>query len=75
MSEHALNCMNRLGTVPDRLEGFASRHGPAFYGLDASEQTITLRRDPWTVPDEIAFAGGTLVPFRAGTEVSWRVCP
>ena len=30
----------------DRLEGFASRHGPAFYGLPVNAGTVTLRRMP-----------------------------
>ncbi|WP_122376595.1 dihydroorotase, partial [Pseudomonas savastanoi] len=32
----------------DKLEGFASLHGPAFYGLPANQDTITLVRDEWT---------------------------
>ncbi|RMN10963.1 dihydroorotase, partial [Pseudomonas savastanoi pv. glycinea] len=34
----------------DKLEGFASLHGPAFYGLPANQDTITLVRDEWTAP-------------------------
>ena len=56
-----------------RLEGFASRHGPAFYGLPVNPQTITLRRDPWTVPERLPFGEEELVPLRAGETVSWRL--
>ena len=34
----------------DRLEGFASVHGAAFYGLPRNGDTITLARGTWTVP-------------------------
>src|SRR4051812_44974918 len=35
----------------DKLEGFASIHGPAFYGLPRNTETITLRRETWTAPE------------------------
>jgi dihydroorotase len=55
------------------LEGFASRHGPAFYGLPVSERRITLRREPWSVPASYPFEGGEVVPLRAEGTVAWRV--
>ena len=55
------------------LEAFASRNGPAFYGLEPNRETITLRRDAWTVPGELAMGGDCLVPFRAGGRVEWRL--
>jgi dihydroorotase len=58
----------------DKLEGFASLFGPRFYGLDENEATITLVREPWTVPDAIEVAGGDKVrPFLAGETLNWRV--
>ncbi len=57
----------------DRLEGFASRFGPAFYGLPLNETTITLKRGGVTVPDGIAAAGSSVVPFHAGETLSWRL--
>jgi dihydroorotase len=55
------------------LEGFASRHGPAFYRLPVSERRITLRREPWSVPASYPFEGGGVVPLRAEGTVAWRV--
>ena len=55
------------------LEAFASRNGPAFYGLTPNRETITLRRDSWTVPDELPMGADALVPFRAGGRVHWRI--
>ncbi len=57
----------------DRLEGFASRHGPQFYGLPVNEGVITLAEESWPVPSEIAFGADRLVPLRAGEQVGWRV--
>ncbi|WP_309602505.1 dihydroorotase [Sphingomonas sp.] len=53
----------------DRLEGFASEHGPRFYGLPLNAGTVTLRRAPNQVPD----AFGDLIPFHAGQELGWRL--
>ncbi|KIG15220.1 Dihydroorotase [Enhygromyxa salina] len=57
----------------DRLEAFASFHGPAFYGLPRNRATLTLVREPWTVPDTLSFGDELLVPLRAGERVRWRV--
>nr|WP_255705535.1 MULTISPECIES: dihydroorotase [unclassified Ectothiorhodospira] len=57
----------------DKLEGFASLNGPAFYGLPVNEDFITLKREPWTIPQAYPFGGEQVVPLRAGGEVSWRL--
>jgi dihydroorotase len=62
------------GTL-DRLEGFASGFGADFYGLPRHRDTITLIRDPWTVPAEYAFGNDRIVPLRAGETLRWRVVP
>ena len=54
--------------VLDRFEGFASEHGPRFYGLPLNEGTIRLERAPCEVPPEIA----CVVPFHAGETLGWR---
>ena len=53
----------------DRLEGFASEFGPAFYGLPPNTGTVTLERTPVTVPERI----GDVVPFLAGETLAWRM--
>ena len=55
----------------DRFEGFASEHGPRFYGLPLNEGTITLERAPAKVPPEIA----GVVPFHADETLGWRFAP
>jgi dihydroorotase len=57
----------------ERLEGFASWHGPAFYGLPANRDHVTLRRAPRPVPGRIDLGDGELVPLRAGGEVAWSL--
>ena len=57
----------------DRLEGFASHHGPDFYGLPRNSDRVTLVREPWTVPETLEFGGERLVPLRAGETVNWRL--
>ncbi len=57
----------------ERLEGFASLHGPAFYRLPRNSETVTLERADWEVPAQIEIEGGALVPFRAGARLRWRM--
>ena len=57
----------------DKLEGFASFHGPAFYGLARNSGTLTLVRESWTPPDSFAFGEAELKPLRAGEALAWRV--
>jgi len=57
----------------EKLEGFASRHGAAFYGLPVNSDRIGLVDEPWSVPAEITFGTDALVPFRAGSTVDWRL--
>jgi dihydroorotase len=65
----------------DRLEAFASLHGPAFYGLPPNEDRIALVREDWMVPlrlhlNDAAGRAVDLVPFHAGQLLPWRfLCP
>ena len=58
--------------VLDRLEGFASEHGPNFYGLPLNEGTVTLTREDVVVPEVIVEGEIRVVPFHAGETVRWR---
>jgi len=58
----------------DKLEGFASRFGPDFYGLPRNTEKITLVRDAWTVPAELNYLDNDpLIPLRAGEAIAWRL--
>ena len=57
----------------DQLEGFASLHGPAFYGLQPNAGTITLERQAWTVPESYEFGEARLKPLRGGETLQWKL--
>jgi len=57
----------------DRFEGFASEHGPLFYGLPLNEGTITLEKAEVEVPEVIDANGTQIVPFHAGEVLGWRL--
>lgn len=57
----------------DRLEAFASRNGPTFYGLPVNTGTLTLERKPFTIPQELPMGGDTLVPLAAGETLNWTL--
>ena len=62
----------RAGAL-ERLEAFASFNGPDFYRLPRNAARVTLIRNPWQVPAEVAFGDATVVPLRAGESVAWRL--
>lgn len=57
----------------DKFEGFASEHGPHFYGLPLNEGTITLERAPATIPETLDLDGTPIVPFHAGETLGWKL--
>ncbi len=58
----------------DKLEAFASFHGPDFYGLPRNQDTITLQKTAWTIPDHYPLGGDTLIPMMAGETLLWKLC-
>jgi len=92
LKEHACGCagcFTATNTMPllahvfeeegalDRLEGFASRHGPAFYRLPVNAGTIRLekRPDPCIWPEKIQSEAGPVTVFNPGFPVHWHVLP
>ena len=57
----------------DTLEGFASEHGPRFYGLPLNSGTITLERAAVEVPATLVHGQIRLVPFHASEVLGWRI--
>jgi dihydroorotase len=88
MKEHACGCagcytalhaielyaeaFERAGAL-DKLEGFASIHGAAFYGLPRNTESITLTRESWTIPAELPMGEATVVPLDAGASLNWKL--
>ena len=59
----------------DRLEGFTSRHGPAFYGLPVNDETVTLEKGAATAPPARVETGdGPVTVFDPGFPLHWRLC-
>ena len=56
----------------DKLEGFASFHGPDFYRLPRNSGTLTLRREAWDIPAELKMGDTSLVPLDAGQALQWK---
>ena len=59
----------------DKLEGFASLHGPARYGLPPNETTMTLekREEPCTYPAKYETPEGSLTLFDPNVPLHWHV--
>ncbi|MDY0006872.1 MAG: dihydroorotase [Spongiibacteraceae bacterium] len=56
-----------------RLEAFAAHFGADFYGLPRNPDQITLRRQTWRAPTELAMGNSRLIPLRAGEELHWQL--
>lgn len=56
----------------DKLEAFASFYGPDFYRLPRNTSTLTLKREAWTLPAELAYLDGSLVPLNGGEVMQWK---
>ncbi|KIC26396.1 MULTISPECIES: dihydroorotase [unclassified Leisingera] len=57
----------------DKLAGFASENGPAFYGLPVSGETLTLTKGeaPVAFPEKIESGDGPVTVFDPGFPVYW----
>lgn len=61
-----------LGAL-DKLDAFASGHGPAFYGLPRNTETLTLRKQAWTLPADYPLGEQRIIPLKAGESLQWTV--
>ncbi len=57
----------------DRLAGFTSEHGPAFYGLPVNTETTTLTTSAPDLPASIDTDDGPVTVFDPGFPLKWRV--
>jgi dihydroorotase len=57
----------------DRLEGFLSLNGPAFYRLPPCEGKIELVRETWTPPESVGVGSKRIRVFLGGERLAWRV--
>ncbi|MCU9839490.1 dihydroorotase [Ruegeria sp. WL0004] len=73
----ALSCLahvfEQAGAL-DKLEGFTSLHGPAFYGLPVNDDMITLSKlDPLDIPKTLPAGDHTVTVFDPGVPLHWSV--
>ena len=57
----------------DKLEAFASFHGADFYQLPRNKESITLKKENWSVPSQLEFADDVVIPLRAGENLAWKL--
>jgi dihydroorotase len=86
-AEGACGAANTLATLPllvkifiennvlHRLEPFLSEIGAKFYGFELNEDTLTLTKETWVIPDFIPVPGldDVVVPWRAREKMEWKV--
>lgn len=53
----------------EKLEAFTSQFGAEFYQLPLNEGQLRLKKEAWTVPEEMF----GVVPFRAGQQLEWKI--
>ncbi len=73
--EHYVQVFDEEGALGN-FEAFASLNGPRFYGLEANQETITLKKAAARVPGGISIdgdGGGAVKPFLAGEPLSWSI--
>lgn len=75
----ATNTMSILAEVFEQdgalaqLEAFASRNGPAYYGLPVNEETITLTRQAPDYPTHIDTPDGPVTVFDPDMPLNWSI--
>ncbi len=57
----------------DKLEAFASFYAADFYGIPRNSQRVTLEKASWRVPDTLPMGEASLIPFRAGYMLNWKL--
>jgi dihydroorotase len=58
----------------EHFEAFASLNGPRFYRLPPNEDTVTLRREAFAVPEQVELPnGGAIHVFLGGSVLPWTL--
>jgi dihydroorotase len=55
------------------FEAFMSLNGPAFYQLPVNQGKVVLQKTSWTIPETLPFGQQTLIPFKAGKTLQWKL--
>ena len=57
----------------DKLEAFASLHGPDFYGVARPTEYVHLHQQEWQVPARYSFGSDEIVPLRASETLRYKL--
>ncbi len=57
----------------DKLEAFCSFYGADFYRLPRNKETITLKKQQYTIPEHYQSTDGKLIPLKATETLSWKI--
>lgn len=57
----------------DKLEAFASFHGPDFYELPRNTDQIVLKQQSWEVEEQMPYLDTSIKPLRASEQIHWIV--
>ena len=57
----------------DKLEGFASLHGPDFYGSPRNTERVVLKRQAWTLPESLPLGEASIKPLCGGETLAWQL--
>jgi len=57
----------------DKLESFSSEFSADFYGLEHIQETITLVKKTWQIPDKLSLADEHVIPLNAGQYLNWQL--
>ncbi len=57
----------------DKLQGFASKFGAAFYQLPENKTKITLVKKNQQIPERLDYGKGHVVPLMAGQSLHWKI--
>ena len=74
---NTMGCLAQLfeeAQALDKLEGFTSLHGPAFYKLPVNDAEMTLVRldDPVSYPEKVDTADGPVMVFDPQCPIHWK---
>lgn len=72
--EHYVQCFDEAGKL-EKLEAFASRNGPAFYGLPVNDTSITLQKfsSATEIKPILTEDGQKITSFVSPSPLLWRV--
>jgi dihydroorotase len=57
----------------DKLEGLCQPPRPGLLRPAAQRRRVTLKREPWQLPESLPFGDALIKPLRAGETLNWKL--